>query len=118
MRSAWDRLNGETVFMYVLGVGADKHRALPVESWAALQPFYGTVAGLRFNNADLPEPLHTLVDKVATSPTKVTDADLAAPLAAGLSEDEIFELVICAAVGQSARQYEAGLAALADAEGG
>jgi alkylhydroperoxidase family enzyme len=68
-----------------------------------------------FSNAGLPEPLHTLTDKVATKPTQVTDADFAAAKASGVSEDEIFELVICAAVGQSARQYEAGLAALAEA---
>ena len=68
-----------------------------------------------FNNTGLPEPLHTLLDKVATKPTQVTDADFAAAKASGVSEDEIFELVICAAVGQSARQYEAGLAALAEA---
>ncbi|HZY88971.1 MAG TPA: glucoamylase family protein [Gemmataceae bacterium] len=49
----WDRLNGETVFMYVLGAGAAEGRALGPASWAALRPFYGTVAGLRFNNADL-----------------------------------------------------------------
>lgn len=49
----WDRLNGETVFMYVLAAGAGERRALPAASWKALQPFYGTVAGLRFNNADL-----------------------------------------------------------------
>jgi len=31
------------------------------------------------------------------------------------TEDQIFELVICAAVGQSTRLYEAGLAGLAEA---
>jgi hypothetical protein len=51
--NSWDRLNGETVFMYVLGAGAAPERALPPGCWAALRPFYGTVAGLRFNNADL-----------------------------------------------------------------
>jgi hypothetical protein len=49
----WDRLNGETAFMYVLGAGAADGRALSAASWSALRPFYGTVAGLRFNNADL-----------------------------------------------------------------
>jgi len=49
----WNRLNGETVFMYVLGAGAAPERAVPPKCWSALQPFYGTVAGLRFNNADL-----------------------------------------------------------------
>jgi hypothetical protein len=50
---SWDRLNGETAFMYVLGAGAKEGRALGAASWTALQPFYGTVAGLQFNNADL-----------------------------------------------------------------
>jgi hypothetical protein len=50
---SWDRLNGETVFMYVLAAGAAHGRAVAAESWGALRPFYGTVAGLEFNNADL-----------------------------------------------------------------
>ena len=68
-----------------------------------------------FSNAGIPEPLDGLIDKVATRPAQVTDADFAAALASGLSEDELFELVISAAVGQSARLHEAGLAALAEA---
>ena len=68
-----------------------------------------------FGNAGLSPPLDGLLGKVATRPAQVTDADFAAARAAGFSEDELFELVICAAVGQSARLYDAGLAALADA---
>jgi hypothetical protein len=68
-----------------------------------------------FGNAGLSQPLDGLLGKVATQPTQVTDADFAAARAAGFSEDELFELVICAAVGQSARLYDAGLAGLADA---
>ncbi len=49
----WDRLNGETVVLYVLACGAEEGRALPANSWDALQSFHGTVAGHRFNNADL-----------------------------------------------------------------
>jgi hypothetical protein len=49
----WDRLNGETAFMYVLAAGAAEGRGLSAASWRALEPHYGTVAGLRFNNADL-----------------------------------------------------------------
>lgn len=71
-----------------------------------------------FGNAGLSSPLDELLGKVATRPTQVTDADFAAARAAGFSEDELFELVICAAVGQSARLYDAGLAALADAVAG
>jgi alkylhydroperoxidase/carboxymuconolactone decarboxylase family protein YurZ len=68
-----------------------------------------------FSNADLPPSLHALIGKVATRPAQVTDADFTAAKAAGFSEDQLFELVISAAVGQSARLYEAGLAALAEA---
>jgi hypothetical protein len=71
--------------------------------------------GRAFSNAGLSQPLDGLLGKVATRPAQVTDADFAAARAAGFSEDELFELVICAAVGQSARLYDAGLAALADA---
>ncbi|WP_167484996.1 hypothetical protein [Nocardia terpenica] len=70
-----------------------------------------------FRNADVPVPLDVLIDKVSTRPTQVTDADFAAARAAGFSEDQIFELVIAAAVGRSARLYDAGLAALAEATG-
>jgi hypothetical protein len=53
LSSRWDRLNGETAFMYVLGCGAEDGRALDVASWQALKSFHGTVAGHHFNNADL-----------------------------------------------------------------
>jgi alkylhydroperoxidase/carboxymuconolactone decarboxylase family protein YurZ len=68
-----------------------------------------------FENTDLQEPLSSLVDKVATRSFQVTDADFAAALSAGFTEDQLFELVICAAVGASSRLYQAGLAALAEA---
>jgi hypothetical protein len=68
-----------------------------------------------FSNEGLPSPLEALIGKVATRPAEVTEADFAAAKASGSSEDQLFELVICAAVGQSTRLYEAGLAALAEA---
>jgi len=68
-----------------------------------------------FANAMLPEPLRLLLDKVATKSAQVTDADFATATEAGFTDDQVFELVICTAVGQSTRQYEAGLAALAEA---
>jgi hypothetical protein len=69
-----------------------------------------------FENDGLPEPpLRALVDKVATKSSQVSDADFAAATGAGFTDDELFELVICAAVGEASRRYEAGLAALAEA---
>ena len=63
------------------------------------------------------EPLRTLIEKVAYHSEQVTDADFAAVRATGLSEDQIFEVVVCAAIGQADRQYTNALAALADATG-
>ena len=68
-----------------------------------------------FNNDGLSPPLDALIAKVADRPTHVTQEDLATGLASGCTEDQLFELVVCAAVGQSSRLYEAGLAALAEA---
>ncbi len=70
-----------------------------------------------FDNAAEAEPLRTLIEKVALHPTRVTEGDVAAVIAAGRSQDEVFELVACAAVGQATRQYEAALGALAEAMG-
>ena len=68
-----------------------------------------------FDDAGLVPPLRTLIDKVAKRPTRVTNEDISNVKASGLSEDQIFELVICAAVGQATRQYETALKALAEA---
>ena len=68
-----------------------------------------------FENAGLGEPIRTLIDKVANHAYRITDEDVAAVRAAGLTEDQVFEIMICAAVGQASRQYTSALAALAGA---
>ena len=65
-----------------------------------------------FDNAERAEPLRTLLDKVAKTPARISDAEVAAVKASGLTEDQIFELVICAGAGQATRQYKTALAAL------
>jgi hypothetical protein len=70
-----------------------------------------------FDNATLTEPLGGLISKVAKHPTQITDEDITAVKVSGLSEDQIFELVVCAAVGEATRQYQNGLEALALAIG-
>jgi|SRR5262245_26311194 len=65
-----------------------------------------------FENTGLAEPLRSFLDKVARAAYTVTDADIAAVKAAAVSEDQIFELAVCAAIGQATRQYDAALAAL------
>jgi hypothetical protein len=58
------------------------------------------------------EPMAEVVGKVARRAHRVTDADFAAARASGLGEAQLFELVVCAAIGQATRQYETALAAL------
>jgi hypothetical protein len=70
-----------------------------------------------FNNSGVAEPLGALVDKVAKHAYRVTDYDIAAAKVSGLGEDQVFEIVVCAAIGQATRQYEMALAALKDATG-
>jgi len=65
-----------------------------------------------FDNAEVSEPLSTLIQKVAQHAYNVTDEDIAAARASGLSEDQIFEIAVCAAIGQATRQYETAFAAL------
>jgi alkylhydroperoxidase family enzyme len=65
-----------------------------------------------FDNIGVDERVRSLVDKVSRHAWKVTDADIADARAEGLSEQEIFELTICAALGQSTRQLETALAAV------
>lgn len=69
-----------------------------------------------FNNAWRTKPTSTLIERVATHARKVSDEDITAAKESGLSEDQVFEIVVCAAVGQATRQYDAALAALREAE--
>jgi alkylhydroperoxidase family enzyme len=73
--------------------------------------------GAAFNNTGFGGPLSTLIDEVARHAYTVTDEDIASARALGLSEDQIFEIVVCAAIGQATRQYDAALAALEAAAG-
>ena len=65
-----------------------------------------------FDHTGFSEPMNTLIDKVIKQAYRVTDGDIAVAKASGLSEDQIFEIVVCAAVGQAARQHDTALAAL------
>ena len=78
----------------------------------------GALRRAAFDNAVLAEPLRGLIGNVAKHANRITDEDISAARASGLSEDQIFELVVCAAVGQSTRQYDGAIAALDQATGG
>jgi hypothetical protein len=70
-----------------------------------------------FADAGIDDPIRTLIEKVADRSYTVTDEDVAAVRASGLSEDQIFELIVCAAVGVADRQYTSAIAALGEATG-
>jgi hypothetical protein len=63
---------------------------------------------------DLPAELRSLVETVERHAYRVTDEDIAA-LKAKYSEDELFEIVVSAALGASMRRLDAGLRALREA---
>ena len=52
-----------------------------------------------FDNAGLAAPVSALINKVTIHASKISDADIAAARTAGLNEDQIFEIVVCAALG-------------------
>ena len=65
-----------------------------------------------FDHTGFGEPLNTLIDKITKEAYRVSDEDIAAVKASGLSEDQIFEIVVCAAIGHAARLHDTALAAL------
>ena len=64
---------------------------------------------------DLPEAVRSYVAKVHDHAYKVTDDDVAALLAAGYSEDEVFELTAAAAVGAGLQRLEVARRAMGGA---
>jgi hypothetical protein len=61
---------------------------------------------------EIPEPLAVYVEKVARYAYRVTDDDVRALLAAGYSEDQIFEATLSVALGAAQSRLQAGLEAL------
>ena len=62
-----------------------------------------------YEGTHLEEPLASFVAKVRRDSTRMTDADLALLRAAGLTEDEILELTLAAALGAATTTLRSGL---------
>ena len=60
----------------------------------------------------LPQVLGNYIDKVALKAFKVTDGDIRALRDAGYSEDAIFELTLCAALGAGIARLDRAMAAM------
>ena len=59
-----------------------------------------------------PPVLAPYLEKVRVRAYRVTDADVSALVAAGHSEDEIFEQTVAVAIGEGLRRLDAGLEAI------
>jgi alkylhydroperoxidase family enzyme len=101
-----------------VGVSDDPHAAIRdrvfrtiFDGAAESAPAVRRAAG---DGTGVPADLAALVDKIHCHAYKVTDEDLAG-LRATYSDDQLFEVVVCAAVGASRKRLLAGLAALEDA---
>jgi alkylhydroperoxidase family enzyme len=62
--------------------------------------------------SEVPPELAPYISKVALHAYKVVDGDIEALAQAGYSEDAIFEITLCAALGAGLARLERGLAAL------
>jgi alkylhydroperoxidase family enzyme len=62
--------------------------------------------------APAPEVMSAYLAKVHERPYAVTDADVDALKAAGVSEDVIFEQTVAAAIGEGLRRLEAAIEAI------
>jgi hypothetical protein len=59
------------------------------------------------------EPLHVLIDTVARNAYRVTGEQIVALVAAGHSEDELFDVIVAAAAGAGVTRRTRGLEAIA-----
>jgi alkylhydroperoxidase family enzyme len=72
----------------------------------------GAVRKAAAANGEVPAAAAAYVQKVVRHAYKVTDEDVAALLASGMSEDQVFELTVSAAMGAGLLRLDAGMAAL------
>ena len=70
------------------------------------------------SDGEIPPVLLPYLDKVAHRAYTVTDEDVEAIKRAGLSEDQIFEATVAAALGAGLKRLRAGLAALGERAAG
>ncbi|MCA9651678.1 MAG: hypothetical protein KC501_17320 [Myxococcales bacterium] len=77
-----------------------------------------SITGEQRDAGSIPPPLLSLVDKVARCAYKITDEDFERLREAGYGEDQLFELVVAAALGASLGRFERGLQVMRAARAG
>lgn len=53
LKGTWNRFNGETAVLYMLGIGARGKSFVPASAWRDLETLEGVQAGLKYVSADL-----------------------------------------------------------------
>jgi alkylhydroperoxidase family enzyme len=80
-------------------------------TWDALLTHLGAAA--RHASPDVPADLAGFVDTITRHAYRVTDRDVAELIAAGHTEDELFEVAVLAAAAAADRRLHAALRAMA-----
>jgi uncharacterized protein YciW len=79
------------------------------ESPGSTEPAVRAAAG---TGGELPDPVGSYATLVRDQSYRITDTELARLGAAGLSDDDIFEVTVAAAVGAALRRLDAGMRAV------
>ena len=103
--------HGQKAVQRHAGELAALHRAV-LESPAVTDPATRAAA---YHGDELPPPLLHYVAKVRGESYRITDADVQALLAAGYSQDAVFEMTVAAALGAAMERLDAGLRLLREA---
>ena len=78
----------------------------------AIEAYAATLSGGTRKASPISDDLRPYINKVVRHAYKITDKDVQQLKEAGYSEDAIYELTLCAAMGASLARLECGLEAL------
>ena len=84
----------------------------PPELRQAVEAYAAGLSGSATTMPEIPTNLVDYVRKVTLYAYKTTDEDVLALREAGYSEDQIFEITLCASMGAGLGRFERGLSAL------
>jgi hypothetical protein len=96
-----------------VGVDVEKHRKAAIARMTEGEAVSSVAARQEAFAGTGPAVIRGLIEKVVKHAYRITDEDVTAAKQQ-LSEDEIFELVACAAIGTADRQLAAARAAIAE----
>jgi hypothetical protein len=77
-----------------------------------LEAYGARLRGARLEASALPKELETYADKVARYAYRVTDEDIEGLKESGYTEDQIYEITLCLAIGAGLGRLEHGLSVL------